>query len=137
MYARFFNLWLLLCISSFCLPVIAAAVPAVLPRPDKTPPATDKPIKVYILAGQSNMVGFGTLKDAKIITSRETVKLLSSVRLGVDLGVVSDVTSEALNELLLVTQPAHLQKISGSEFDVYERDVKRADLVREKLGGTK
>ena len=38
------------------------AVPSVLPRPDKTPPNTKKPIKVYLLAGQSNMVGFGTLK---------------------------------------------------------------------------
>ncbi len=65
MYTRFFNLLWMLCISSFCLPVIGADVPAVLPRPDRVPPATDKPIKVYILAGQSNMVGFGTLKDAK------------------------------------------------------------------------
>jgi len=37
-------------------------VPSNLPRPDKTPPAEDKPVKVYLLAGQSNMVGFGTLK---------------------------------------------------------------------------
>jgi hypothetical protein len=37
-------------------------VPSVLPRPDKTPPDTKKPVKVYLLAGQSNMVGFGTYK---------------------------------------------------------------------------
>ena len=40
-------------------------VPGNLPRPDKTPPAADKPVKVYILAGQSNMVGFGYLQGAR------------------------------------------------------------------------
>ncbi len=55
---------LVFCISSIGLAVNAADVPAVLPRPDETPPAAGK-VKVYILAGQSNMVGFGTLKGAK------------------------------------------------------------------------
>lgn len=47
------------------LPAMGADVPAVLPRPDKAPPAAGKPVKVYILAGQSNMVGFGTLSGAR------------------------------------------------------------------------
>jgi len=37
----------------------AAPVPTHLPRPDSTEPAKNKPVKVYILSGQSNMVGFG------------------------------------------------------------------------------
>jgi len=61
---RSVNLLLMLCISSFSLPVNAVDVPAVLPRPDKTPPADGK-VKVYILAGQSNMVGFGYLRGAR------------------------------------------------------------------------
>ena len=52
----------------WCLGVLAVAsaatVPVKLPRPDKTPPATDKPVQVYILSGQSNMVGFGRVKGA-------------------------------------------------------------------------
>jgi hypothetical protein len=56
-------LLLMLCISFVSLSAIAADVPAVLPNPGKTPP-TDGKVKVYILAGQSNMVGFGTLKGA-------------------------------------------------------------------------
>jgi len=32
-----------------------------LPAPDKKPPVTDKPVKVFILMGQSNMVGFGRI----------------------------------------------------------------------------
>ncbi len=42
----------------------AGPVPAQLPPPDATPPAK-KPVKVYILSGQSNMVGFGVLKGAR------------------------------------------------------------------------
>ncbi len=45
-------------------PGMAAEVPEILPRPDTTPPSEGK-VKVYILAGQSNMVGFGYLKDSR------------------------------------------------------------------------
>lgn len=43
---------------------MAAPVPATLPRPDGKPGDMTKKVKVYILAGQSNMVGFGMLKGA-------------------------------------------------------------------------
>jgi len=36
------------------------ALPYPLPPDDGSQPATDKPVKVFILSGQSNMVGFGT-----------------------------------------------------------------------------
>ena len=41
------------------LSVQAKAIPVQLPDPDEKPPTTDKPVKVFILAGQSNMVGIG------------------------------------------------------------------------------
>ncbi|MCF7956246.1 MAG: hypothetical protein K9M75_10615 [Phycisphaerae bacterium] len=41
------------------LPAAAKKIPAQLPAPDTKPPVTNKPVKVYILAGQSNMVGIG------------------------------------------------------------------------------
>ena len=74
-----------------------------------------------------------TLKAAKIITSSETIKLLSAIRLGVDLGVISDVDIDKINDVLLLTQPAHLQKSFGKEISPHERDVKRADLIKKKL----
>ena len=46
------------------LPSHAASVPEVLPRPDQSPPSAGK-VQVYILAGQSNMVGFGYLEGAQ------------------------------------------------------------------------
>ncbi len=45
--------------------VHAADVPAQLPDPDGKPGDATKPVKVYILAGQSNMVGMGDLSGAK------------------------------------------------------------------------
>ncbi|MBC8324053.1 MAG: hypothetical protein H8E27_00260 [Verrucomicrobia subdivision 3 bacterium] len=47
------------------LPVHAAEVPFPLPDPDGKPGDATKPVKVYILAGQSNMVGMGDLSGAK------------------------------------------------------------------------
>lgn len=44
--------------------VQAANVPLELPRPDGEPGDQSKPVKVYILAGQSNMFGFGELDGA-------------------------------------------------------------------------
>jgi hypothetical protein len=43
----------------------AMVVPAQLPDPDGKAPDTTKPVKVYILAGQSNMVGMGNISGAK------------------------------------------------------------------------
>ena len=76
----------------------------------------------------------GTLKSARIITSQETIKLLSVVRLGVDLGVLKDIEKTGINELFILIQPAHLQKMMGKILTPDQRDYKRADLIREKLG---
>ena len=75
----------------------------------------------------------GTLKSAHIITSNETVTLLSAIRLGVDLGIVKNMDRRMVNELFILTQPAHLQKLEGKTLNSNERDIKRADLIRERL----
>lgn len=77
---------------------------------------------------------FGILKHATIITSKEAVELLSTLRMGVDLGVLPAVNRQTINELFLLTQPAHLQKIAGEKLSPENRDIKRANLIREKLG---
>lgn len=75
----------------------------------------------------------GTLKSARIITSQETIKLLSVVRLGVDMGILKDVEKTGINELFILIQPAHLQKMTGKVLTPNQRDYRRADLIREKL----
>ncbi len=76
---------------------------------------------------------YGILKSAHIISSQETVDLLSMVRLGIDVGVIKNVSKQTVNELFIMIQPAHLQKIEGKKLDPLERDVKRASVIREKL----
>jgi len=44
---------------------VAKGVPDVLPDPDGKPGDATRPVKVYILAGQSNMVGMGDISGAK------------------------------------------------------------------------
>ncbi|MFC1704380.1 protein arginine kinase [Candidatus Omnitrophota bacterium] len=77
----------------------------------------------------------GTLRNAYIISSQETIELLSMVRLGTDLGIIADINSSLINELFIITQPSHLQKLEGRKLNSSERDIKRASLIREKLGG--
>ena len=78
---------------------------------------------------------YGTLKSAYLISSQETVELLSMVRLGFDLGAIKDVDRRNINDLFILIQPAHLQKIVKRKLSAEERDRKRADLSREKIGG--
>ena len=77
----------------------------------------------------------GVLKSAYIISSQETVELLSMVRMGIDLDVLKDLDRRVVNELFITIQPAHLQKIEGKKLSASARDTKRASLIREKLGG--
>ncbi|MBU4342893.1 MAG: protein arginine kinase [Candidatus Omnitrophica bacterium] len=77
---------------------------------------------------------YGTLKSAHIITSSETIDLLSLVRLGVDLSLIKSVDRALINELFIITQPAHLQKIEKKKLNPNERDVKRAEIIRKNLG---
>jgi protein arginine kinase len=76
---------------------------------------------------------YGTLKNAHIISSSETVELLSMLRLGNDLGLVENMERGLINELFILTQPAHLQKLEGKKLSANERDVKRAQIIRERL----
>ncbi len=77
----------------------------------------------------------GVIKNAHIISSQETIELLSMVRLGMDLGLVKNIDRCTINELLILIQPAHLQKIEGKKLSATARDIRRASLMREKLGG--
>jgi len=76
---------------------------------------------------------FGTLQSATMMTSEETMDLLSSVRLGVNLGLLEDITIPTVNELFIHTQPAHLQKLMGESMDGEERNSARARYLRNRL----
>ncbi len=77
----------------------------------------------------------GILRSAHIINTKEMMGLLSMVRLGVDIGLITDIDRRAVNELFILTQPAHLQKIESKILSSNQRDVKRANLIRRRLEG--
>jgi len=76
---------------------------------------------------------YGILRTAQTISSEETMHLLSSVRMGVNLGLIPDLEIPTLNKLFIYTQPAHLQKLSGSELDTADRNIERARYLRRHL----
>ncbi len=78
---------------------------------------------------------YGILKNARMISSEETMEKLSALRLGVNLGLVRDVDIKTVNEFFILTQPAHLQKNAHRILEPKERDAVRADYIRRKLGG--
>lgn len=76
---------------------------------------------------------FGLLRYARSLSFEETMNLLSGVRLGVGLGLISNVGMYTLNKLLVFTQPAHLAAASGRELSEDETPVRRAAYVRRVL----
>lgn len=76
---------------------------------------------------------YGLLTCARSMPFDEMMNLLSAVRLGVSMKLLPDIGVDTLNELLLWTQTAHLQKSAGRSLSKREREVERARLIREIL----
>jgi len=76
---------------------------------------------------------YGILANAHSISSKETMNLLSLLRLGVDMELFPGTHRALVDELFLITQPAHLQKQISDKLSAEERDLIRADMVRERL----
>lgn len=75
----------------------------------------------------------GVMQHSYSITSKEALNLLSLLRLSVDLDLTPATMRGKIDELLILTQPAHLQQASNRKLNAEERDAFRADLLREKL----
>jgi protein arginine kinase len=88
-----------------------------------------KPKMLYNHIGRA----YGILANAHSISSKETMNLLSLMRLGVDLNLFPGVERALVNELFIITQPAHLQKNFAEKLTAEERDLLRADMLRERL----
>ncbi len=76
---------------------------------------------------------FGILRFARRINSQEALDLLSQVRLGICLGMLPQPTLKTVNELLVMSQPAHVQLLEQRELKEDERDVARARYIRSRL----
>jgi protein arginine kinase len=76
---------------------------------------------------------FGILAHAYVMDSKEAAQRLSDVRLGIDLGYLKGISPHVINELVVMTQPGFLQQYAGGKLSPEERDLRRAELIREKL----
>ena len=76
---------------------------------------------------------YGILSNCRKISSKETRELLSNIKLGVDLGILDELTDLQVQKLYLYTKPANLQKYLGEQYDSYERDIKRAEVIKQIL----
>lgn len=76
---------------------------------------------------------FGILSNARIINSKETIGHLSTLRMGIDLGILDSNYRKKVNELMILTQPAHLQKGLDTVLNTLSRDTERANLIRKTL----
>ena len=78
---------------------------------------------------------YGLLEHSRVLSSQEFMNLLSAVRLGRSLGIVNGLSSGFINQLMIITQPSHLQAEAGADLSPEERDVRRAEVVRRHLAG--
>lgn len=76
---------------------------------------------------------YGTLKYARILTSEEAMRLISDLRLGLDLNIITGIKPSQLNELMIKIRPAFLYKLCGKELSAQERYACRASLVRKEF----
>ncbi|ASV67682.1 protein arginine kinase [Cytobacillus sp. FSL W7-1323] len=76
---------------------------------------------------------YGILSNSRIIESKEAARCLSDVRLGIDMDYIQGISKNILNELMVLTQPGFLQQYAGGPLRPFERDIRRASLIRERL----
>ena len=74
---------------------------------------------------------YGILSNCKKISSEETRILLSDIKLGVDLGILKELTDSKVQKMYLYSKPANLQKYLGQQYETIERDIKRAEVIKQ------
>lgn len=73
---------------------------------------------------------YGLLTNCRKITLEETEKLLSNVKIGTDLGILPELTDSKIQKMYLYIKPANMQKYLGEQYEAFERDIKRAEVIK-------
>lgn len=73
---------------------------------------------------------YGLLTNCRKITLEETEKLLSNVKIGTDLGILPELTDSKIQKMYLYSKPANMQKYLGEQYETFERDIKRAEVIK-------
>ena len=73
---------------------------------------------------------YGLLNNCRKISLEEAQKLISNVKMGTDLGVLPELNDRKIQQLILYTKPANMQKYLGQQYEALERDIKRAEVIK-------
>lgn len=76
---------------------------------------------------------YGILKYSRKISSKEAMQHLSNVRLGIEMGIIKDIGFKEIEKIIIGIQPGSIQKFANKELDNEERDILRAEFIRESL----
>ena len=74
---------------------------------------------------------YGILANSRKLSTDECRKLLSDVKLGTDLGIITELNDSKIREIELYTQPGNLQKLSGATMNSFDRDIKRCEIIKQ------
>lgn len=74
---------------------------------------------------------YGNLVYARKMTYSECAKIISIVRLGISMGIITEIDNKKLNKISILTKPATLQKYLKKELSAEERDIERAKVIKQ------
>lgn len=74
---------------------------------------------------------YGILKNCRKISLDEAQNLISNVKMGTDLGILKELNDSKIQKLSLFTKPASMQKYLGEQYEPLERDIKRAEVIKQ------
>lgn len=77
---------------------------------------------------------YGNLVYARKMTYSECAKIISIVRLGISMGIITEIDNKKLNKISILTKPATLQKYLKKELSAEERDIERAKVIKQIIG---
>ena len=75
----------------------------------------------------------GLLKTARLMDHSEAMRLLSLVRLGVSSKLLETLSSDSIDKLIVEIQPASIMTRYGDTMTPRDRDIKRAEIIRERF----
>ena len=73
---------------------------------------------------------YGIFSNCKKISQSEAEELLSNIKLGTDLGIITELTDSKVKKLYLHVKYANLSKYHGQELTAREENIKRAEIIK-------
>lgn len=79
------------------------------------------------------MRSYGVAKYARIISNKEAMKILSNIRMGINMNYIKDISLEKIDSLIENIGVNTLRKNLKEEFSKEEENIKRAEYIRNNI----